>query len=595
MQLRSRISLAISLLLLFVTLLLGVLFAQRALAYQMRELKSKLRSLALSIAGMVDGDLHARLTRPEDMSSPFYLETRHRFLDILEHSPDIRYIYTMTRTEKPDVLRFILDAELGGTPENPLPSDFSQLGDEDPVGDVPEMLEAFSSPAVSSTIYTDRWGSFLSGFAPIRDRTGATVAILGVDIRAQTVREAQREFALYIAGACLTSLLLGILLAGMVSATIVRPIRRLTESARILGRGELEHEVRLERDDEIGFLGTTMNTMSKNLRLSMERLRTLNASARALTAALELDETLATALRLLREAAGADQAAILLLDRGELRLQTAASSGIRLTLPDALPEGFAAEVLRMKPPFVLAAEASGVQPALIRDWLTEGGLSACFPLVSKTNLRGFLLFRPTVLEPEFLEALTKQIALALENARLFNEAITDALTGLYIRRYFQIQLDIEVGKVKRYGHSCALVMADIDFFKKVNDSYGHPTGDLVLREVAAILKRSFRTVDLVCRLGGEEMAVLLPETDEAHAVAAAERARREIEKHVFPFGRPVTISMGVAEAAKDGALATGAALVEAADQALYRAKEGGRNRVVAYGGALPGPAGAPAE
>lgn len=160
-------------------------------------------------------------------------------------------------------------------------------------------------------------------------------------------------------------------------------------------------------------------------------------------------------------------------------------------------------------------------------------------------------------------------------------ARTDALTGLANRQQFEERLTRIVVETKRFGGSCVLVVLDIDRFKHVNDTFGHQSGDQILQQVATTLQKEVRTVDLLARYGGEEMAFLLPQTDLAGGCQLAERLRQAVSAHAFVVqGRevPITISLGVA------AYPAGARdrddLFAAADRALYEAKRGGRNKVM---------------
>jgi two-component system cell cycle response regulator len=161
-------------------------------------------------------------------------------------------------------------------------------------------------------------------------------------------------------------------------------------------------------------------------------------------------------------------------------------------------------------------------------------------------------------------------------------AITDALTGLYNRRYMESHLDTLVEQAATRGKPLTLLVLDIDYFKSINDTYGHDAGDDVLREFAIRIKKSIRGIDLACRFGGEEFVVVMPETDMAVATMVAERLRRRIATEPFPIEQgkrliEVTISIGLAAL---GATETPAGVLKRADQALYRAKRDGRNRVV---------------
>lgn len=199
-----------------------------------------------------------------------------------------------------------------------------------------------------------------------------------------------------------------------------------------------------------------------------------------------------------------------------------------------------------------------------------------------------------------LATLATEASLALENARLHAElrdlAITDALTGVYNHRHFQQRLQEELDRAARLStldipRPVSLVLVDVDHFKAVNDRYGHQAGDDILRTLARLMGRVLRSSDVTCRYGGEEFAVVLPETDAEAAVHVAGRLREAIERSSFTAsdGRElggVTASFGVATF--DGGIPSRSDLIRQADEALYAAKHAGRNRVVHAHDAPPG-------
>ncbi len=162
-------------------------------------------------------------------------------------------------------------------------------------------------------------------------------------------------------------------------------------------------------------------------------------------------------------------------------------------------------------------------------------------------------------------------------------ATTDPLTQIPNIRYFRQWLDSEFARSTRYGNDLTLIMIDIDHFKKINDTYGHPQGDRVLKEMAVILKEEMRKIDIVARYGGEEFVIALPQTGCFGGEIAAMRVRERVENHRFGgFKDPVTIttSLGIC-CLTDNPEADPQKLIDEADQALYRAKRSGRNRVEA--------------
>ncbi|MGQ9630605.1 MAG: sensor domain-containing diguanylate cyclase [bacterium] len=198
-------------------------------------------------------------------------------------------------------------------------------------------------------------------------------------------------------------------------------------------------------------------------------------------------------------------------------------------------------------------------------------------------------------ELRLLALAAGRTATAIDNALLFKRmeqlSITDGLTGLYIHRYFQEFLDEEIRRIKgvsqrpgdrrqrRYSGNdkFSLIMIDIDNFKSVNDTYGHMEGDVVLINVARILKSNVRDVDVVARYGGEEFAIIVPQVDVRGAAVLAERIRRAVESNEWIDNIPLTISLGVATFPDDAQSRD--ELIEKADRALYKAKRAGRNRV----------------
>ncbi len=172
--------------------------------------------------------------------------------------------------------------------------------------------------------------------------------------------------------------------------------------------------------------------------------------------------------------------------------------------------------------------------------------------------------------------------LAEANTRLAQLAVTDGLTNLYNHRHFHERLTLEVERSQRSGLPLSLLMLDVDHFKQFNDTFGHPSGDEVLRQLARVLSDTRRANDVVARYGGEEFAVILVDTPKFTAAKVAERVRERVHAHDFSDAAPragkLSVSIGVATFPDDGSDAE--ALVRAADTALYAGKRAGRNRVV---------------
>jgi diguanylate cyclase (GGDEF)-like protein len=217
---------------------------------------------------------------------------------------------------------------------------------------------------------------------------------------------------------------------------------------------------------------------------------------------------------------------------------------------------------------------------------SEAESAILVPLRTLDDVFGVILLtahRPEAFSEADRDRLVKfarHIVYPIQRVRLQAMATTDALTGLDNRRAFRARLRDEVERTRRYGHPLALLMIDIDHFKKVNDTLGHRSGDAILTQIGGILTRSGRGTDRPARYGGEELAILCPETTAAEAYALAERVLTMVRAHVFalPDGRETQITVSVGVASIPAHALDASALVEEADAALYEAKASGRDR-----------------
>ena len=219
------------------------------------------------------------------------------------------------------------------------------------------------------------------------------------------------------------------------------------------------------------------------------------------------------------------------------------------------------------------------------DLLDKAGTAAILAALLATSALLFWLMTSVATSESRGAALAKRNReAALLREKLREQAMRDKLTGLYNRHYVEEWFGLELRRAQRHGRPLAAIMLDIDHFKRFNDSFGHEAGDLVLRELAGVLRRFARESDVACRYGGEEFLVLLPECPFDAARSKAEQLREEVAKLELryddqPLG-PVTVSLGVAafpDHAKESEQ-----LLRCADEALYLAKQSGRNRVVAH-------------
>lgn len=233
----------------------------------------------------------------------------------------------------------------------------------------------------------------------------------------------------------------------------------------------------------------------------------------------------------------------------------------------------------------IAIRARGSRPLRAVE---KGLLSELVRLVHRDMLsetaRLILDQRLRLLEKENLELSSRNAALAEISSR-------DSLTGLFNRWYVLDKIEVEMNRALRYGTSMSLLLLDIDHFKKVNDSFGHSTGDVVLQKVGSVLKESCRVYDVPGRYGGEEFCLMLPQTGLESTITVAERIRRRVEEDALRLGEGtvrVTTSIGVAglDNRPEEGLVTPASLIDRADRALYTAKSRGRNRIEVWDSSL---------
>ena len=330
---------------------------------------------------------------------------------------------------------------------------------------------------------------------------------------------------------------------------IVRTIRRLVGAAAAIARGDLQERVPVQGRDEFALLGRTFNQMAFQLQTRLEELEAERGRLRDVTSRFS-------------EALGATHDAELLM---------------RLVVEAA-----------MEATNAVGGVIVGTSGSLVKAGFPDKGAARLeVPLhAGSINFGSLLLFGAEFTDEDRMTAvsLASHAVVALDNARLHRiverQALVDGLTGLANRRQCEETLEDELARVERFGGALAVVVADLDWFKDVNDRHGHPAGDAVLREFAVLLQETVRDVDLAGRWGGEEFVLVLPGTDLEGGAQLAERIR------VLLAGRtllavdgspiPVTASFGVAAVPP---AKTASELFAAADAAMYQAKRAGKNRV----------------
>ena len=378
-------------------------------------------------------------------------------------------------------------------------------------------------------------------------------------------------------------LLLAIACAMLVSRTLQREIAGFLTAARKLAAGDFSAQVPTAGRDEFAALGAEFNKMSAELErrlgeLSRERGRVQSSMRRlgeAVASNLDRDALLELVVRTAVDGAGAD----------------AGRASVRVNGSGSLEERSRVGNLHGLETALRSVEAQALSSGAARETTLGETTAIAHPLRALNEVVGVVSVARngpfTTGDRELFSYLAGQVARSMENVELHEttarRSVTDGLTGLSNRRAFDDALAAEVERAKRFGTDLGLVLIDIDDFKRVNDTYGHPQGDVVLREVARVLRDSSREVDHPARYGGEELAAVLPGTDLEGALHRAERIREQIAGTRIPRldgggALNVTVSCGVAAARATEA--DGRALIQAADRALYEAKRSGKNKSV---------------
>jgi len=416
-----------------------------------------------------------------------------------------------------------------------------------------------------------------------------------ISMRAQAILQ-QSLFALFITIAVLYVLMQYIL---------TRRLQAVSAAAVKIATGDLSVRSNVGGTDEIGYLAASFDVLAdeiSNWRNNLEemvssRVKELEALfdvVHTISQSLELKEVLPSVLDRVLDNMRETRGVIVLRDDKGVMLRLMAHKGLSpesIHQISALGQGCVGDVILKNDIIRIPGEDS--EEAVQFPGLEPEGLQSA--IVAPISVRGQSLGaiaiysikkdRFTDQDEVLLMTIGSQVGVAVENAQLYEKTLElaqkDGLTGLANRRFFMETLKKEVARADRYSTPFSILMLDIDKFKRFNDSYGHPKGDELLREFATMVNNSVRTTDTPGRYGGEEFVVILPNTQLKGAIVIAERIRIAMEGLKIPVPgesqfASTTVSIGIAE------LTTGETdekILSAADAALYRAKEGGRNRV----------------
>lgn len=393
------------------------------------------------------------------------------------------------------------------------------------------------------------------------------------------------------------SLFLVVIGAFLMRHLVTRPLRSFFDITRAMADGAYDRRVEVYSNDEIGDLARAFNRMAAAVEDKTDRLRAFNEVALAVTSSLSLQEILDRIMGYGMPLTGARGVCIAFHDEATKSFSNWITRGLSNTYVASIsfPSGGMGDEVMRGDDYALSSDKPGSAFPLTAADRGEGIHSiVCLPLAIEQQRLGVIYFFRgegqdfSFEDIELIRTFAYLAARAIQNARLHERTVdlaeTDALTGLYNRRKLEQRLREEIQRAQRSTRPLALLLLDIDYFKRINDRHGHATGDSVLKAVAEIFRREVRDVDLVARTGGEEFMFLLPETGGERAQRVAERIRQALaDKPVTTAdGEPLKITASIGIACYPVNANSTEALIANADRALYAAKQGGRNRVTVY-------------
>jgi diguanylate cyclase (GGDEF)-like protein len=403
----------------------------------------------------------------------------------------------------------------------------------------------------------------------------------------------------------LACLILAALFASVGIRTIGRPIGELRAGVESLTREGLGVKIQEIPEGELGQLFTAFNRMSEALKESHDSLltkfRESEQTNREITLLAKMgdelmgsrmgDEAYAIATQFMSELFPGDSGSLFVFKKSKNLLEAAGTWGEAPPTEQVFAPSDCCGMRRGQ--VHVSSPGPGYQRCKHVHQSGRGCL--CMPVSSQYEELGLLQVLagpPGEPGPDWLktrqrlaervsERLGQELADLKMNEELRNQSLRDPLTGMYNRRYMEESLERELSRAARHGAPLAIIMLDLDHFKRFNDAYGHVAGDILLRELGLFLQRHIRGSDIGCRYGGEEFTVILPDTTLEVAMERAEQIREDAKRlkvwHVYRWLRTVTLSLGVAVFPEHGSTAKG--ILQAADAALYRAKQSGRDQV----------------
>lgn len=461
--------------------------------------------------------------------------------------------------------------------------------------------EPLSGPVPVSIGSGPRFGVDIGGAGTaVARRIGPGMALIAW-APASTLERLRRHVLESVAALLLVALVASTLVANLLARLVTRPLAELSTGAKAIAEGRFGHRISVRSQGEIGELAEAFNEMSERLSETVNLLsssreqlhKAVRRMGETLRSTHDMEQILDSILNTAADSIQADAAILWRFSSTRAELYPAITREVGGEVPNIpVGSGIAGLVAERATPLLKTADEDDIRHSAEPYF----PVAVAAPLYTRGRIQAVVVaYRRDESHPFSKEDLgtvvflAEQGGVAMENVALHEEArrlsLTDGLTGVWNRRYFQMQFRQVLATASRFDRPFSVVMMDLDHFKKINDTHGHRRGDEILLEFARRVSGVLREVDTFARYGGEEFICLLSETDSSGASTTSEKIMDVVKSE--PFGEPgeppveLTVSLGIASYPRNGSAFS--SLVQAADEALYKAKQEGRDRAEVAG------------
>lgn len=581
MNLKSRIFTIIFSFIFIAVCVVGFYFFNKMQSFILNETKRNLLLTASVMAMSIDGDKHEQLVLEKNKLNKYYKKVQHRFQAFIKQNANMKYFYTIIK-DKNDKLYFVIDSDADG--------DVDWNGDgivQDDEKDVPigspysvdekttnSILQGFKKPEVLHEPYTDKWGTFLSAYAPIYNSKREVVGICGVDMEFSIIKMIKKKLLIDFLGMLVVIFFISLIIVRVITNPIYNLIKMMQYSEADSSHIKIENG-----PQEYKIIADNFNNIRREINLQKEKTNILYKITKLINyTGNDIDNVLNTSLEIILDITDSKKGIILLSKSSDNNLNIGISIGIHdLNGKNVIQEMYSKEFIKLSEDILTQIKRDKIflrenknLPKIIENIFEKTDCFVCVPMISKNLLIGLLFLDNDYDDKNLLNTIIDQISIIIENVSLINSSYFDFLTNIYCRKQLMVLLDKEIAIASRYNSPLSLLMVDIDHFKNINDNFGHLKGDRTLVKVASLLKENIRETDLVGRYGGEEFIIVAPGIEGENALLFAEKIRKRIMNEQILSDHTVTVSIGVANY-KQGLTPKG--LINQADVALYKAKE----------------------